>query len=186
MVDLETLGTSDRAPVIQIGAVAFIWGDPDPQILGKFSAAIRLDSALMHGKYDASTVEFWINQPDEAFQLAFAEQYTLPEALGHFDEWLDQFGQDLRVWGNGMLFDNAILRAAYNACGRRVPWHYRDDRDVRTLVALGKDAGITTSHIQPPAGFIKHDGVSDAHFQVLYCNEIWRTIVRPRWREPSE
>jgi exodeoxyribonuclease VIII len=35
-----------------------------------------------------------------------------------------------------------ILRKAYEMLGLKTPWHFRADRDVRTLVALGRSLDI--------------------------------------------
>jgi len=63
-IDIETLGTSNEAPVATIGAVQF--DRSTGEFKKEFYERILLDSALKFGKADGDTIAFWLKQPDEA------------------------------------------------------------------------------------------------------------------------
>uniref|UniRef100_UPI001125A91F 3'-5' exonuclease n=1 Tax=Escherichia coli TaxID=562 RepID=UPI001125A91F len=76
---------------------------------------------------------------------------------------------DVRVWGNGASFDNAILAAVYRKHAQNIPWRFRNDRDVRTIVELAK----SLKNIDVRANFSinvtdAHHALRDAKFQVAY------------------
>jgi hypothetical protein len=51
------------------------------------------------------------------------------------------------VWGNGATFDNVILRASYERELIPCLWHFWNDRDVRTIVELGRSLGLIRAAI---------------------------------------
>jgi hypothetical protein len=44
--------------------------------------------------------------------------------------------------GQRCNFDNVIMRASYDRVDIPCPWHFANDRDVRTIVELGRTIGI--------------------------------------------
>ncbi|MDW4633502.1 3'-5' exoribonuclease, partial [Escherichia coli] len=63
----------------------------------------------------------------------------LHEALQEFSLFVrSRSNDDVQVWGNGASFDNAILAAVYRKHAQNIPWRFRNDRDVRTIVELAK------------------------------------------------
>jgi hypothetical protein len=129
-IDLETLGNGTNAVVVAIGACAF-----DAKHMTPFYTHITAQSAVEAGLVmDASTVMWWLSQSDEArAALTRDDGVPLTTALEDFAEWLSVYNVQ-GVWGNGIAFDNVILRNAYKAIGMLPPWQFRADRDMRTLV----------------------------------------------------
>ena len=69
MVDLETLGNTSTAAIIQIGACVF-----DTEGTGeRFCATVSFESALQWGDPTASTLEWWMEQSDAARKSVLAE-----------------------------------------------------------------------------------------------------------------
>ena len=172
MVDLETMGVGYRAAIVSIGAVRF---DPVACKVGndfqsKFYETIDLEDAQAAGQtIDASTVIWWLAQSTKARAAIISRGMPLPTALRQFALFIgDNF-----VWGNGSNFDNRILRDAYELFGMVVPWHYRNDRDMRTLVALAETMGIKVSI--PFEGTL-HNALDDAIFQAQVVCELFQEI----------
>ena len=139
MIDLETMGSSSNAAVIAIGAVFF---DPVTGDLGaEFYQTIELSSAAKFGDMDTSTIEWWFKQSEAAKEVFNdAHKLILEYALAEFTDWLAQIDgfRERIVWGNGASFDCVILRNAYKAIGVTCPWPFYGERDVRTVVDIGR------------------------------------------------
>lgn len=131
MVDLETLGTRAGDVILSIGAVVFDMSG----ITDEFYVAISpSDSKAMGFKAQKSTVEWWGKQAPEAQQAAFGGTETVRGALDAFDFWLRSQGcKDIRVWGNGADFDNALLTSAFNLVKMEPPWKFWNSRCYRTI-----------------------------------------------------
>ncbi|MEE8551548.1 MAG: 3'-5' exonuclease [Gemmatimonadota bacterium] len=173
MVDLETMGTGYRAAIVSIGAVRF---NPMSHEQGpKFYRTISLESCQAAGQsIDARTVLWWMNQ-EEAGRLEIIKAYgglDLEMALAEFAGFL---GAKARVWGNGSNFDNRILREAYDLLRVECPWHYRDDRDMRTVVALAKLLGFNGASIAH--GGTKHHALHDAVYQATVVSTLCEWIA---------
>lgn len=169
-IDIETMGRGTGAAVVALGAVRFNPGTGD---LGdEFYAAISLESCLRAGLHvDAETIDWWMGQPEEARAALYPEdRMELREALVGFANWMPSNPKG--VWGNGVGFDNVILRGAFQACRLRCPWHYRDDRDMRTL----QDAAPVTTFLQVPEGEVKHNALHDARHQARIIAWHWQKV----------
>lgn len=162
MVDLETMGTGHRAAIVSIGAVYFDpWtGEEDHTFYKKINLESAVDAGLV---MDADTVLWWLKQSDEARrEISSLWAGRLHDVLENFSGWLPS---KARIWGNGSNFDNRILREAYEATGLLCPWHWSDDRDMRTLVDTGAKLGIVTV-VEPRKDAIAHHALHDALRQV--------------------
>ena len=90
-------------------------------------------------------------------------------------------GKGALVWGNGSNFDNRILREAYDHLGMKCPWHYRDDRDMRTYTDMLLQLGVRTGKYAPdehpltPPDCV-HDALADARFQAQVMVESWKLL----------
>lgn len=177
MLDLETAGNGSRAAIVSIGAVIF---DPQTGELGSsFYRAIKLQSSMHFGDVDASTIEWWMRQDDKARAVFNDEnRVSLKDALLDFANWVQEstsFHQRI-LWGNGSNFDNVILSNAYDAANMTKPWPYYGDRDVRTMVDIGRRVlGIDPKKTVNMDG-IAHNALHDAKHQVLYVSEIYKHI----------
>ena len=130
MIDLETMDTAPTAAIVSIGAVKF-----DKNGLGdQFYAVIDLASAIECGlTMSASTVQWWLNQPNKTDTFDGNKSDLLVPVLKSFANWISP---DTRVWSNGADFDNVILRNAYNACDIALPWKYYNNCCYRTFKNL--------------------------------------------------
>lgn len=140
MADIETLGTAPGSVILSIGAVKF---NAREVYLDTFYQVIDPKSCTGMGlTMDPDTVMWWMQQSDEARKALFANPtgaVTLARALVLFTEWVlhtNRNPDNVEVWGNGANFDNALLGAAYRACGLEQPWKFYNDRCYRTVKAL--------------------------------------------------
>ena len=171
MVDLETMGTGYRAAIVVIGAVQFELGTP--QLGKKFYRTIDLNSCQVYGQaIDAHTVLWWMQQEDAARTEVMQGTGDLAVVLKEFAEFL---GTGSRVWGNGSNFDNRLLREAYELVGQPCPWHWRDDRDMRTICAIAKSLGMKAAL---PFTGTKHNALHDAVHQAMVVNVLYTGISR--------
>lgn len=181
MMDLETMGKGPRAAIVTIGAVFF---DPMTGELGaEFEAHIHLSDSARFGEMDPDTMLWWLGQSDEARAdlRPSVKHQTLSDALWGLYEWMVNGSQEnnegLKVWGNGTSFDNVILR---NACQQtRVPpvWSYWNDRDVRTVVDMGRDLlGFDPKKDMPFEG-VTHRALDDAKHQARYVSAIYQALA---------
>jgi hypothetical protein len=187
MLDIETLGVGTNAAIIQIGAVAFnaegdnptLWTN-SPDALASADQGIRINVDLTRSKYpgeiNASTIEWWFKQSDEARASVFAggpmERMGLGDALQTFVHWINRVGagrNKVRLWSNGPTFDEMIVRQAFDRYG--MDFHqtvsFRNSRCCRTLFDLSTGLGWNAKQAAAaaPDDIVKHDGLGDAVFQ---------------------
>lgn len=132
MVDLETGDNCPTAAIVSIGAVVF-----SPSGVGRsFYRAVDINTSVGIGlTVSADTMAWWGRQSAEAREV-FTDPARAPvqRALDEFAAFLSDL-PDVKVWGNGASFDNAILQVAYRLCGLPLPWKFWNDRCYRTASA---------------------------------------------------
>lgn len=174
MIDLETMGKNPDAPIISIGAIFF---DPQTGDMGpEFSKTIDLETA--GGVIDRATIKWWLKQSREAQSAIMTDEIPLDDALLQLREFIDENSGEffVQVWGNGANFDNTILRRSYERQGIPCPWRYYNDRDVRTIVELGKAIDFDARTAIPFEGE-RHNALDDARYQAKYVSVIWQKLI---------
>ncbi|CEJ64015.1 MULTISPECIES: exonuclease [Citrobacter] len=180
MLDMETMGNSPDAPIVSIGAVFF---DPSTGNTGaEFYQIVSLESSMSFGmKPDASTIQWWLKQSSEARSAILVDgAMGLREVLELLADFIAENAANgshsVQVWGNGCSFDNVILRRAYVLTETPFAVPFWNDRDVRTMVELGKSVGINPRFDIPFEGDL-HNALSDARHQVKYVSAIWKRLT---------
>lgn len=170
MVDLETLGQTPGCIILSIGAVEF-----GPKGLGKeFYAVVNVADQKKAGlTTDPSTIEWWEKQTPQARQvLAQAnnkkESVSLKMALDQLQLFLQSCGnlRNIKVWGNGSDFDNAILAVAHKAALREIGWAFWNNRCFRTI------KGMAPKSIEPRREGTYHNALDDAKHQARWAIEL--------------
>jgi hypothetical protein len=172
MVDLETLGTDTDCIVISIGAVRFRMGVRDDiktitQPPRSFYARLDDEEQRQRGRSETpDTLDWWDRQSDEARAVLDVEGEPVASVLSRFSEFCTGAK---RVWGNGNMFDNAIMRDLYDDYGREYPVEFWKDLDVRTLTWLWNFLTDWKSKGKRPSFKIgeEHNALDDARRQVL-------------------
>lgn len=178
MVDLETMGTVPGSVILSIGAVAFdkteLEGDTDDGVNngGFYVVVNRASCEECFLSVSKATEAWWAKQDDDARRVLDASldvhsSLPLATALERFNDYLGRFGErgDVRVWGNGSDFDNALLACAYDAAKIRPYWNFWNNRCYRTLKNLA-------THIAMEREGTYHNALDDARSQAKHLQRI--------------
>lgn len=167
MIDTETMGAGPDCALMSIGAVFF--DEATGQLGAEFNRNIHLATAVAAGgEMDASTVLWWLSQPDEARLALRMSAESIADVLQAFADWLRRNGPgdaDLRVWGNSPSFDCLKVERAMGRLGIATPWRYYNERCYRTVrerapsVELDERQGL-------------HNALEDAKFQARHLLKI--------------
>lgn len=169
MLDLETMGSTFNAPIVQIGAVYF---DRYTGELGEeFNHNISLEQEMNRGfTPDGSTILWWLAQSKEA------QKSVLKRNEWYIDEVYNELNNFLKksksIWSHA-TFDYVILMNHMNKLQIKPKFHYRNAKDIRTLVDL---AGIDYSK-EDRVG-IHHNALDDCKFQINYCVKCFNLIKK--------
>lgn len=168
MLDIETMGNYSYSSILSIGALEF---DIESGKTGKeFYVNVDLQSCMDLGLIvNASTIMWWMQQNEQA-RKDLSERKSLPikDALLEFSKFCNT---DYQIWGNSARFDCGILQNAYNKAGISIPWDFRKERCVRTLVSFKPEIKDNTEF-----NGTKHNSLSDCYFQVEYCSKIYKHL----------
>lgn len=160
--DLETLGNTAQAPIVQIGAALF---DMDGNVKDFFMADCAPHTIPDGFHTDYSTIHWWLQQVANNKNLikVFGGEGTHKQMLEQFRDWVKQMRQkygDLTFWTHA-TFDPPILNNNCKVAGVADPIKYREHRDIRTLTHL---AGYFEVKRQGD----HHNALDDAKFQAKY------------------
>ena len=171
MVDIETLATGPTAAIFAIGAVAF---DLRTGKLAADRLRLVIDGTTIPADRarDPETARWWCKQDPMLVDALFRpgdDGLEYGVALDKLDPALRRAD---RVWAKPPAFDLVILRSAYEALGRRVPWHRRAECCARTLLGVGRSLGLPP----PPEPTVKHDPLADAVAQAEGVCAVYRAL----------
>lgn len=157
MVDIETLGVSNNATILSVGAVQF-----NLDGLGReFLLNVNFDNSR---NIDADTIKWWMNQESAAKIALFSEApFSLNQVMVEFNN----FAKDSEIWGNGSDFDNVILADAFKQCGMK--WNHRANRCYRTLKSFAPQIELKRIGTH-------HNALDDAKSQALHAIEILKHL----------
>ena len=162
MHDLETAGTVAGCQVFSIGAVRFAADG----LHEEFYAVPELDTQIALGlTQDPDTMAWWADQT-EAARVVLTQEAKLDfrEVLTAYRRFLKQW-PDVRVWGNGSDFDNAIVAKCYKVADVALPWKFWHSRCYRTLKSMS-----TASGLQRVGTY--HNALDDAKTQAAHLVDI--------------
>ena len=168
MLDLETLSVRPNAVITQIGAVIF----DESEILADFKCNIDINDSMSKGFHvDGNTITWWLKQSEEARRSIYSgEKLPVKEALKGFYKWVTDNVTDLdnlKVWGNGSDFDNAILAYHLHHLGSKPFWKFYNNRCFRTFLSFHPDAVRVVPEVA-------HDAMEDAKAQAMTVLNFWK------------
>lgn len=171
MVDIETLGVSSDSTIFQIAAVAF--NIKTGEHYSKFNqvADIARNDFL---DVDGSTLKWWLNTNKELLtELLNKGVGSSENLLTNFHSWLTSHSNDMKniyFWGNGILFDNKMIQHQFNNIGLDYPIHYKNDRDVRTILELASlKTGVGEDELKKKyhdSNLVAHNALDDCKKQI--------------------
>lgn len=177
MTDIETLGTNKDSTIFQISAIAFdiITGDHKAE----FNQIVDIEkNKEVNGT--GSTLKWWLNTNKELLQnLLNQGAYSSEDVLSNFYNWINELKSqysEVNLWGNGILFDNALIQAQLRDMGLDYPISYKNDRDVRTIVDLAcMKLSLSEKELKDKfndSELVEHNALDDVKYQirlVTYC-----------------
>lgn len=157
MVDIETIGTKPNQPMIQLGAVAF--DIETGAILDELNIGIAVGEDVA---ISGDTLRWWLKTDHDLFkELVLSGGLSEREAIMKFNSWVTGLAwkylavpakgvpnnpiamiegsvdkTKVFLWGNGILFDNRIIKGKCEQYGLEYPISYKSDRDMRTISEL--------------------------------------------------
>jgi exodeoxyribonuclease VIII len=167
MLDLETLGTKPGSVILSIGAALF----NAEEVFDTFEAFIDPVSSEEYGlTTSAGTALWWMEQSEDARRsIVFGVRKHVYEVLDHFSQWVKSCDEDVSIWGNGVAFDNTLLRAAYEKCGMKAPWEFWQDRCYRTVKKMFPE--ILLKRVG-----VAHNALDDATSQANHLIQIAKSL----------
>lgn len=186
VVDLETLGKGPRAAIGEIGVVIV---DVE-QLVAVDEFYCRVDIGQPRER-DDSTLAWWEQQRIDS-PLAWKEMFATPnrlfiaDALNALKSFLSRhFPRALAVelMGNGPEFDNVILDNAYQQWGVELPWSFRGNQSLRTVVLMGRLLLDIDPKFQIEFDGIRHHALHDARHEAAYLISILRSFKQAIGKE---
>lgn len=180
MIDLETLGTTQKAHVLSMGLAFF----DDTGVV--FSRHMLLPPQGQENRERSySTVMWWVTQavknPDaaKALLVSHEEGYSVGSALCQLRDDIATH-KPTEVWANSPTFDCAILRDLYDHNQMATPWQFWTERDFRTLKAVANSPA-------PAFDGVQHNAEADAIHQARCVNHWLGGIehVKKHFRETT-
>ena len=139
MVDIETLGKSYCPPVFQLVAKAF--DIRTGKILSTFKG--NCDITTSKSEVEEATVIWWAKTDFRLFVKLITDGVlagkTEEKMIQDFVEWFNSLeceNSNKFLWGNGILFDNRIIKAKCDQYNIAYPVFYRNDLDMRTIIEI--------------------------------------------------
>ncbi len=181
MIDIETLGVKHTAPVLTIAAVFFEpYGDgpATPVEASQFHWVLnRRDQMAGGALIEVETLEWWLNQGEEARKAAFAipPDTPLTEQLQEIQGILAHPEVE-KVWANSPSFDLVILRSLFERTGVGFPYMFWEEMDVRTV----RNLLIAMPSLEEWPAFEgdQHNALHDALYQVKLVQMMYRMLKR--------
>lgn len=177
MVDIETLDNKSHAAVLSIAAVLF---DMETgSIKHNFYNASDVQSNLEAGlNADPNTALWWMKNHEALKFWLDSDKHTLTEMLTNFRVFIEFVteGEDFFIWGNSNRFDMGILDNAYHAIGQPIPWKFKNERDVRTLVGFAPEVKGEVIKAAREAGKLLHNPLVDCEVQIEYCSKVYNKL----------
>ncbi len=168
MLDIETLGSGRNACMVQVGACYF------DRYTGQVSECLKInldarELVKMGAELDADTVYWWLSQEKPAQKSICEEPRTdIRAALLELDIFLKDADA---IWSHA-TFDYPIVQETFKRAGLKPSFRYSAARDIRTLQDL------SGAKIKPEREGTHHDALDDCKFQVKYCVEAFKALVK--------
>lgn len=185
MVDIETLGNKTNSTIFQIGAIAFDIRTGKP--IDKFNRIADIEENEQQLQVSASTLKWWLKTNKELFEeLLNSGGGSSEDIVLEFHRWLvgiqNYYGVgNVYLWGNGILFDNKMLQFHMENLGVHYPIHFRNDRDVRTLLELTSfKTGLSERDIKDAVKdeeLVAHNAYDDVVKQINIAHKCYKVLV---------
>ena len=179
VVDIETHAQSVNSEITSAG---LCYGDLATGQIYDYTQ-LHLTERQPFRKMDMSTMEFWQDQ-NEANPMAstlatLGRGVTTAEFLMALRRYF-RYKTDAEVICNGPEFDAANIQSLAEHYSMDMPWQYRRNQSLRTLVYIGRKLlGYDPKRDDALSGaFVKHFAMHDAIHEFQYASLIVRELMR--------
>jgi len=177
MCDIETLGKDSDTAIFQIAAAAF--DIETGSIMYRFNEICNISNTKI--LVDGDTLKWWLNT-DKELLTKLLNQGNCSEKwmVEKFHDWITELQKTHEVyfWGNGILFDNRLVKEKMASYGLQYPIFYRNDRDLRTLVEMASIKYDIDPHnackVENPE---KHNAMFDVEHQIRVATYCWHLLM---------
>ena len=183
VIDAETLAQSTNASFTSLGAVCgdlatgevFTWFQTEFPAEGQVRRDVELGTVQWWRKqYRAEplleVLEILRTEPAPTDAVDSMVQFT------HWFELLGEYKKQVEVFANGPEFDSANLDTFYRQLSSQLPWQFRRNQSVRTMVLLGRRLLQVDPKYKERPGLIEHFSLHDALREFQYSSEIYRLL----------
>lgn len=169
--DLETLGNTSQAPIVQIAAVLF---DNQGKILESVNLKANLKTIPQGFVVDFATLKWWFEQSDQAIKSVMTEgTLTHKDMCKEFLKWVQdirqEYGADIYFWSHA-TFDPPILANNFKVAKMYNPIPFRMHRDIRTLTHFAGRIDIERKGVA-------HDAIDDCIYQAEYITKGFKQVT---------
>lgn len=176
MCDIETLGKDGDTAIFQVSAAAF--DIKTGSIICTFNEICNIGGGKIF--VDGDTLKWWLNT-DKELLSKLLNQGNCSEKwmVEYFHSWIENLQKkyDVYFWGNGILFDNRIIKAKMESYNLKYPIFYRNDRDLRTLVDIVTTKyGIDVNKECQVENTEKHNAMHDVEHQIRVATLCWNKL----------
>jgi hypothetical protein len=187
MVDLETLGTNPRSPILELACVVFTTEGGEVEDVPPFYAQIDLASyepLKDQFEIDYGTVKWWAGKSN--CKYVFSGETPLRDALLGMSLWWSKHFrlQNPAIYSQGSDFDFPILKHAFVAAGleKHIPWKFWNQRDTRTIYSIPGRKALT----EPKE--VAHSALRDCRDQISMVCEAYTkfSIVKTTQRQSEQ
>jgi hypothetical protein len=141
-LDVEGLSSDPGGVLLSIGLYEVKGLETKPNPDNMFLVNVDIQSCLDAGlKVNGDTIKWWFGQLDAARNALWEPKpMKLTTAASKLQKWYDEHKEkgekaQNHVWAHA-TYDFPFLTCALHAVKKDVPWHYRDCKDLRTLLGF--------------------------------------------------
>lgn len=173
MVDIESLSLGPRPVITQIAMLGYdLQEDELMENRHVQYYPIEPQQQIIPARtISASTIVWWMSQPDEArerFKYSTETEFEdlaarLRNLITVFNQLTDHGRLNYELVSRGPQFDIVAIETLLTECGLTIPWAYDKVVDLRTMC---RRAGINPRNVAKPAGCIPHVAFWDARWQI--------------------
>lgn len=156
MMDVETLGVGVKAPIFEVGIVAFDLDTMDQ--IDAYLWHVDVVMQILRGSVvEPDTVDWWRKQKTQPSRSIIQNP---DEAAWSIASIFDKH-QPREVWANSPSFDCVLLREMFGRTKVVCPWSFRVERDFRTILKIASEMGFDVDVTE-----VTHSAVRDAEQQL--------------------
>jgi len=163
MLDIETLGTSHRAAIIQVAAIVFNENGWSEMANAEFDMVVNATSSIIRagGEVTQDTIDWWKKHDPHALYKLCEESDGINHVFLKLKGFILEANNPL-IWTYGAAWDLAVIEHARSTLGADKMWNYKQPRDVRTICKLAESNGWE----RPKCDYEEHDALHDCRYQV--------------------